>query len=68
MNIWVLTKAYNDYNQYGDYFVAAFASKPTAAQLEEYGIPTERIDLVLRGGGREGIENSWYYLIEEEAR
>lgn len=31
--VWVLTKSVNDYNQYGDYFVAVFGKKPNIAGL-----------------------------------
>lgn len=31
--IWILTSEHNDYNQHGEYFLAAFAAKPTVANL-----------------------------------
>lgn len=33
--IWIVTKEVNDYNQYGEYFVAAFKSKPTKEKLSQ---------------------------------
>lgn len=63
--IWVLTSSYNDYNQHGDYFVAAFKNFPTEKQLAEFGIihPVE-VAHVLSGGGREKYEDQWYTLEE----
>jgi hypothetical protein len=45
---WILTTSYNDHNQYGDYFVAAFEQFPTDQQLKNCGICPEHIaELVL---------------------
>lgn len=38
MNVWILTTEYNDYDQYGEYFLQAFASKPTPEQLVAEGV------------------------------
>lgn len=32
--MWVLTREYNNYDQHGEYFVAAFKEKPTFAQMK----------------------------------
>lgn len=54
--VWVLTTAYNDYDQHGDYFLKVFCSKPTHDQLLKE-IPDSTDDLIihiLNGGGRIG--------------
>ena len=33
MFIYILTKAYNDYDQHGEYFIKAYAKMPTTTQL-----------------------------------
>ncbi len=66
MKIWILTEAYNDYDQHGEYFVAAFANKPTKEQLAKHDIHGEEADHVLNGGGRRNYEYNWYYLQEYE--
>jgi hypothetical protein len=66
-SVWVLTEEYNQYDQYGEYFRAVFANKPTAEQLKQYLHPNEYdwITHILDGGGRtEDNENNWYHLRE----
>lgn len=31
--IWILTSEHNDYNQHGEYFLAAFHTKPSITEL-----------------------------------
>jgi hypothetical protein len=64
MKVWILTKEYNDYDQYGEYFVAVFGNKPTHQQLTEAGVQTRRLRHTLNGGGRVDFENEWYFLRE----
>lgn len=66
MNVWILTTEYNDYDQYGEYFLQAFASKPTPEQLVAEGVPLNRIDRVLNGGGRKSNDHQWWHLVEQE--
>lgn len=61
--MWILTRAINDYNQDGDYFVAGWTNKPTAEQLAPL-LSTNSVEHVLSGGGREKYEHCWYYLTE----
>lgn len=64
--MWIVTSAFNDYNQYGDYFVAAYESKPTLGELKKI-LPTksdETLNHILSGGGRERTEDEWFHLIE----
>lgn len=62
--VWVLTREIDDDNQDGEYFQAVFNLKPTKQQLLYMGIPSNRLDHVLEGGGRIWIEYEWYYLRE----
>lgn len=64
MTVWILTSEYNDYDQYGEYFVDVFANKPTHQQLTDYGVLQNRLRHVLNGGGRIGNENEWFNLKE----
>jgi hypothetical protein len=63
--VWVLTKEYNDYDQYGEYFVAVFSRKPSKDLLISAGVHEGSVDNVLSGGGRLGVEDAWFYLREE---
>lgn len=51
-SVWVLTDEYTDYDQHGEYYLAAFKDKPTNEQLEkilgpcQYGV----LDHLLTGG------------------
>lgn len=62
--VWILTDEHNDYDQYGEYFRAVFASKPSASQLMDCGVPQTSLRWVLDGGGRKKTENHWFYLRE----
>lgn len=62
--VWILTEEYNDYDQYGEYFLAVFKEKPLNSKLTEYGVPQHRSDHVLNGGGRVGSEDHWFFLRE----
>lgn len=64
MEIWVLTREVNEYDQFGEYFVAAFPSKPHHSQLTANNVSQDRLRHVLNGGGRLGNEYEWFYLRE----
>lgn len=64
MTVWILTCEYNDYDQWGEYFCAMFASKPTPDQLMAKGVPRTSLRHVMKGGGRKNNENPWFYLRE----
>lgn len=75
MKIYVLTKEYNEYDQYGSYFVRAFKEKPTYEQAlpfiqEEYHLEEHQRQcyrgLIDHGGGRMGLEHGWFNLEEME--
>jgi hypothetical protein len=69
---YILTAAWNDYDQHGEYFIAWFADKPTPSQLSailckyedirEELLGYNLVDYVLNGGGRQETENLWYFL------
>lgn len=41
---WILTEEYNEYNQYGGYFVTWWPEKPTEEQLAKWTDPLGRRD------------------------
>lgn len=51
--IWVVTEYYNDYDQHGGYFIAAYTTKEKAIQSVHHV-------------GRVDYEYSWYEISEEE--
>ena len=68
---YILTSAWNDYDQHGEYFVSWFSHKPSFTQLElalqryEDKLPYNHlVNHVLSGGGRQKNENLWYFLRE----
>lgn len=62
VTVWVLTQEFNEYDQYGEYFIAVFGNKPHHDDLTFLGVPTNRLRHVLNGGGRKDDEHSWFYL------
>lgn len=63
--VWVLTREINEYDQYGEYFVACFSEKPSKQLLLKAEVPESHLDHLLNnGGGRIGIEDEWYFLRE----
>jgi len=80
MKTYILTRLENDYNQHGAYFVAWFSEKPTLQELISmfYGKMMTVTDLtddqillmahILKGGGRQNIEDTWYRLSEIEEK
>lgn len=53
MEVWVLTYVVNDYDQYGEYFLAVFKEKPTLGELMDGDIPEDYAQSCLdTGGGR----------------
>ena len=61
--IWVLTEEYNDYGQYGEYFVAAFKVKPTIKELQKLcEVDKKTAEHIWNGGQRKtGKENNVCY-------
>lgn len=68
MKVWVLTSEYNDYDQYGEYFLAVFKNKPSKRCLFDFVRDKSVVDHLLNnGGGRMEWEDKWYHLKEEDA-
>lgn len=70
--IWILTEEYNEYDQYGAYFLAWWPNKPTEDQLMAVGVDKHRTAHVLAGGGRvvgpgKYYDHQWYHLEEVSA-
>ena len=68
LSIWILTQEYNAYDQYGEYFVDCWLNKPTAQELLSNGVPANRLEYTLNGGGRldKEFDNDWFYLVEKK--
>lgn len=64
--IWLLTSEFNDYDQYGEYFVATFVGKPNLGQLAPHLDGYDAPEHVLAGGGRRDDEFHWFHLVEHE--
>ena len=62
MDVWILTREVNEYEQQGEYFVAVFGGKPAHEELTALGVPRNRLRHVLNGGGRVVHENEWFHL------
>jgi len=66
MKLFVITYEVNDYDQYGEYFVMAFAKRPALEDLKSLEVDDRTKTHILAGGGRRGIEREWYTLCEVE--
>ena len=76
--IWVLTSDQNEYDDRGNYFIAAFAEAPSVGALAEAmrgcmnGTDVMEavalLEHIRAGGGRRGDEHTWYFLREEPLR
>jgi hypothetical protein len=63
--MWVITKCINEYDQAGDYFVAAFNERPSLNEIMmTVGCNEKYANNILSNGGRIGSEHDWYYLTE----
>lgn len=69
-SVWILTKEYNEYDQYGEYFKEVYFIKPTEEQLREAGVDHDLIELCLtKGGGRPSTAyDRWWHLNEHEEK
>lgn len=64
--IYMLTKSYNDYNQYGSYPVAVFKNYPTVQQLLDLELDEKTANsLVSTGKYRNKYDNWISYDIEQ---
>ena len=60
----ILTMELNEYDQCGEYFVAAFDEQPTIEQLREVlpHVENKEIKHIQQGGGRRHYSYEWYHL------
>ena len=80
--VWVITEERNAYDQYGEYFIQAYAEKPTHQQCLEFLLSVDYVNctqdkkhqdkmaaFLMKGGGRyKDTEDVWYWLREEELK
>ena len=69
--MWILTTEYNNYDQYGEYFVACWQKKPSKEQLLKAGVDDHWEDkyvnhLLSNDGGRIEYEYQWWNLFQAE--
>ena len=63
LEIYVLTREINEYDQDGAYFETLFFGKPTIDEIKKYTINDDDVAKhILNGGGRIKHENTWWYL------
>lgn len=63
--MYIVTSEYNEYDQYGEYYVSWFSKKPTLEQLIKlFDGDAKLAKHVLSGGGRRGAEEVWHNLIQ----
>ena len=61
--MWIVTGQVNEYDQFGEYFVAAYKEKPNFKQLKKLLNKDDvTVGKLTRGGGRQNIEDCWYNL------
>lgn len=66
--MWVVTREINEYDQDGEYFVSGYLVKPTFADLKALlKLGDAATEKLRQGGGRQGVEEEWFYLHEIKA-
>lgn len=67
--MWILTYEENDYNQHGEYFLAAWSNKPSIEQLEKV-LKADKseytIEEVYQNCGRLRSTRRWYNFFHYE--
>jgi hypothetical protein len=58
--------SYNEYDQQGEYFVAAFEKFPTVNEINDIVKDARLAVHIHAGGGRRNVEYQWYELVEVE--
>lgn len=59
ISVWVLTYEVNDYDQYGEYFLAVSKEKPTLEELMSFDIPEDYTQSCLDTGGGASTAHLW---------
>ncbi len=69
MKAYILTREHNEYDQYGEYFVAWFNNLPTVTEVltavesdDGSKIDDALAAHIIAGGGRQNVENVWWHL------
>ena len=66
-NVWVLTSEYNEYDQFGEYFISVHKEKPSVETLQkDTGCSYAYCQHIYEKGGRQKDEDVWFNLREEE--
>jgi len=61
--MWVITKAYNDYDQHGEYLVTVFDHLPSLSEImKSLGCSKDVAKWIVEDKGRMGTEDCWYFL------
>lgn len=70
MNVYVLTREINEYNQEGEYFEGVFLEFPTRDQLIEAGVHNCFLDRLLSGknGQSTRYESGWWNIRKVEVK
>lgn len=70
MNVYVLTREINEYNQEGEYFEGVFSQFPTREQLLDAGVHSSCVDRVLSGenGQSTRYESVWWNIRKVEVK
>lgn len=65
--VWVLTSEYNEYDQFGEYFISVYKEKPSVETLQkDTGCSYTYCQHIYEKGGRQNDEDVWFNLKEEE--
>jgi len=63
MELYVLTRAINQYDQEGDYFEAVFTEIPSKDKIKELlKCSDKEAEHIIKGGERQETEQEWYIL------
>lgn len=65
MKLYIITMAINAYDQEGEYFIVGYCHKPNVDELSKI-FDVNLAKHICNGGGRRGLEESWYFLREVE--
>ena len=65
MRVWIITEEHNDYDQHGEYFIAAYPTKPTITDIvQKLKVSAAAAQHITAGGGRIREAQVWWHLRE----